>query len=91
MAVDIVILSVDRSDPDVVRVNTSVDLLHCPLTLPKAALKQLGYHVYRPQKLKPIIHAVIERQIARHGGTLPLGGVVLDEDDLEGLPVNPAE
>ncbi|MDA8194354.1 MAG: hypothetical protein M0Z53_10200 [Thermaerobacter sp.] len=89
MARDIVIMSVDRSDPQVVRVNTAVDLLHCPLTLPKSALKQLGYYVFRPAPLKPLIYALIERHIARNGGKLLLGGITLSEDDLADLPVSP--
>lgn len=86
---DIVIISVDRSDPEMVVVNASVDLLHCPLRLPKATLKSLGYTTFRPQKLKPLIYAVIRRHINRHGGTMPLGGIALDPADIEGLPINP--
>ncbi len=88
---DIVIMSVDRSQPDVVLVNTAVEFLHCPIRFPKETLRGLGYTVFRPQKLKPIIHAVIFRHIARHGGKLPLGGIVLDADDIEGLPPNPVK
>ncbi|MCL5015654.1 MAG: hypothetical protein M1493_16955 [Firmicutes bacterium] len=83
---DIVLVSVDRSNPDVVIANTSVDLLHCRVTIPKAALKALGYTAFRPKIIRPVIDAVIMRQIARHDGKLPLGGIVLDENDLEGLP-----
>jgi hypothetical protein len=86
---DIVIISVDRSDPDVILVNTSVDLLHCPVRLPKALLRSLGYTVYRPQKIKPVVHAVILRQAGRHGGKIPLGGINVDVLDVEGLPFNP--
>lgn len=86
---DIVLLSVDRSNPDVVIINTSVDLMHCRITADKAALKRLGYYVYRTQLLKTLARAIVERQIARHGGTLPLGGIRLTEDDIEGLPPNP--
>lgn len=86
---DIVIISVDRSDPDIILVNTSVDLLHCPIRLPKALLRSLGYTVYRPQKIKPIVHAVILRQAARHGGVVPFGGISVDVGDIEGLPFNP--
>ncbi|WP_053960188.1 hypothetical protein [Sulfobacillus thermosulfidooxidans] len=83
---DIVVVSVDRSKPDVVIANTSVDLLHCRITMPKTALKALGYSVFRPKVLRPLIDAIIMRQIERHNGTLPLGGIVLDETDLDGLP-----
>lgn len=86
---DIVIMSVDRSKPDEILVNTAVEFLHCPLRLPKSALRELGYTVYRPQKIKPIVHALILRQVERHGGKLPLGGITLAEGDLEGLPKNP--
>ncbi|AUW95017.1 MAG: hypothetical protein C7B44_01370 [Sulfobacillus thermosulfidooxidans] len=86
---DIVVVSVDRSRPDVVIANTSVDLLHCRITMPKAALAKLGYKAYRPKLLRPVIDALIARQIARHNGVLPLGGIVLDENDLEDLPVAP--
>lgn len=86
---DIVIISVDRSDPEVVLVNTSVDLLHCPIRLSKAMLRSLGYSVYRPQKIKPMVHAVVLRHAERHGGTIPFGGIVVDAGDIEGLPFNP--
>lgn len=86
---DIVIMSVDRSSPDVILVNTAVEFLHCPIRFSKAMLRSLGYTVYRPQKIKPIVHAVVFRQAARHGGKLPLGGITVDIDDVEGLPVNP--
>lgn len=86
---DIVIISVDRSNPDVVLVNTSVDLLHCPIRLSKPMLRSLGYTVYRPQKIKPIVHAVVFRQIERNGGKVPFGGIVVDEGDTEDLPFNP--
>ena len=86
---DIVIMSVDRSQPDIVLVNTAVDFLHCPIRLPKVMLRSLGYTVYRPQKIKPIIHAVVMRQAARHGGEIPLGGISVDPEDVEGLPFNP--
>ncbi|AEJ40610.1 hypothetical protein TPY_2450 [Sulfobacillus acidophilus TPY] len=86
---DIVIISVDRSDPEVVIVNTSVDLLHCPIRFSKEGLKQLGYTVFRPQKLKPIIYAAIYRQIERNHGRVPLGGFSVEIDDFEGLPYNP--
>ncbi len=86
---DIVLVSVDRSDPDVIVANTSVDLLHCRVTMPKAALQALGYKAFRPKVLRPVIDALIARQAARHDGILPLGGIVLAEDDLEGLPPSP--
>ncbi|MHB1954771.1 MAG: hypothetical protein ACYCOU_13580 [Sulfobacillus sp.] len=86
---DIVVISVDRSDPEKVVANTSVDLIHCRITMPKRALKKLDYYVYRPQALKPLIYAIIEREAARHGGSIQVGGISLNEDDLEGLPVNP--
>ncbi|PSR20968.1 MAG: hypothetical protein C7B45_12735 [Sulfobacillus acidophilus] len=86
---DIVIISVDRSEPDLILVNTSVDLLHCPVRLPKALLRSLGYTVYRPQKIKPVVYAAILRQAHRHGGKIPLGGFNVDVDDVEGLPFNP--
>ncbi len=86
---DIVIVSVDRSDPDIVLVNTAVEFLHCPVRMPKAALRALGYKAYRPVKLKSIVNAVILRHAERHGGKIPLGGIVLDPDDIEGLPPNP--
>lgn len=86
---DIVIMSVDRSQPDVIVVNTAVDFLHCPLRLPKATLRQLGYTVYRPQKLKPLVHALVFREYERLGQKVPLGGITLDPDDVEGLPFNP--
>ncbi len=89
MAKDVVIISVDRSDPQNVITNTSVDLIHCRIVMPKAVLKQLDYYVFRPQALKPLIYALIERHIARNGGKMPLGGITLSKDDLEGLPVNP--
>ena len=63
---DIVIMSVDRSQPDIILVNTAVDFLHCPIQLSKSMLRTLGYTVYRPQKIKPLIHAVIFRQAERH-------------------------
>jgi hypothetical protein len=88
---DIVVISVDRSDPEKVIANTSVDLIHCRITMPKAVLKKLNYYVFRPQALKPIIYALIERQAARHGGTIPIGGIILSADDLDGLPVNPPD
>lgn len=87
---DIVIVSVDRSNPDIVLVNTAVEFLHCPVKMPKATLRALGYKVYRPVKIKPIVNAVVMRHAARNGGKIPLGGIVLDPDDLEGLPPNPA-
>lgn len=83
-------MSVDRSQPDLVLVNTAVDFLHCPIRLPKETLRSLGYKVYRPQKLKPFINAVVFRHAARNGGKIPLGGITLDPDDVEGLPFNPA-
>lgn len=86
---DIVIISVDRSESDVILVNTSVELLHCPIRLPKDLLRALGYTVYRPQKLKPIIHAVIFRHVERNGGKMPLGGITVAPDDTDGLPFNP--
>ncbi len=86
MCVDIVVVSVDRSGPDVVIANTSVDLLHCRITMPKAALKALGYSTFRPKVLRPLIDAMIMRQIERNQGKLPLGGIVLDESDLDDLP-----
>lgn len=86
---DIVIISVDRSESDIILVNASVDLLHCPIRFPKSLLRELGYTVYRPQKLKPIIHAVVFRHVERHGGQMPLGGIDVAEGDLEGLPPNP--
>lgn len=85
----IVVMSVDRSDPVVVRINTAVDLLHCPIAIPKSLLKSMGYSVFRPKPLTPMIHAVIERHIARHGGKMPLGGITVEEDDREDLPINP--
>ncbi len=89
MAKDIVIISVDRSDPQNVIANTSVDLIHCRIVMPKAVLKKLDYYVFRPQALKPIIYALIERHVARNGGKMPVGGITLSADDLEGLPMNP--
>ncbi len=86
---DIVIMSVDRSQPDIILVNTAVDFLHCPIQLSKSMLRTLGYTVYRPQKIKPLIHAVIFRQAERHGGQIPLGGITVQADDLQGLPFNP--
>lgn len=86
---DIVIMSVDRSQPDTILVNTAVDFLHCPIRLPKPMLRSLGYTVYRPQKIKPLVHAVIFRQAERHGGQLPLGGITVQADDVKGLPFNP--
>ncbi|NMP21305.1 hypothetical protein [Sulfobacillus harzensis] len=86
---DIVIISVDRSDPEVVLVNTTVDFLHCPIRFSKALLRSLGYTVYRPQKLKPIVHAAVWRHIARHGEKKLLGGFSVDDGDVEGLPPNP--
>lgn len=86
---DIVILSVDRSQPDIVRVNTTVEFLHCPIRFSKSLLRELGYTVYRPQKLRPIVQAAIRRQVERQGGQLPLGGFHVDDGDSEGLPTNP--
>ncbi|MCY0878336.1 MAG: hypothetical protein OWU84_05295 [Firmicutes bacterium] len=86
---DIVIVSVDRSRADMVIINTAVEFLHCPIRVPKEVLRALGYTVFRPQKLKPFVHAVVFRQAARHGGQIPLGGIEITADDLEGLPVNP--
>ncbi|MDA8205906.1 MAG: hypothetical protein M0Z36_07545 [Thermaerobacter sp.] len=86
---DIVIISVDRSDPEMVVVNTSVDLVHCPIRMPKAMLRSLGYTVYRPVKLKPIVHAVVFRQAERHGGKIPFGGITVDPEDIQELPFNP--
>lgn len=86
---DIVLISVDRSQPDVVIANTSVDLLHCRITMPKSALAKLGYTAFRPKLLRPVIDALIARQIARHEGHLPLGGIVLQDDDLADLPTAP--
>ena len=86
---DIVIISVDRSDSDVILVNTSVDLLHCPIRLPKTLLRSLGYTVYRPAKIKPIVHAVVLRHAERNGGKIPLGGISVEPDDTAGLPFNP--
>lgn len=85
----LVIISVDRSDPEKVIANTSVDSLHCRITMQKTALKKLGYYVYRPQVLKPFIKQLVDRQMARHNGKLPLGGILLTEDDLEALTPNP--
>ncbi len=84
---DIVIISVDRSDPEVVLVNTTVEFLHCPVRFSKQLLRDLGYTVYRPQKIKPIVHAAIRRQVQRNGGKVPLGG--FEVSDAEGLPPNP--
>lgn len=86
---DIVIISVDRSKPDEVLVNTTVDLLHCPIRFSKELLRSLGYTVYRPQKLKPVVYAAVFREAVRAGGKIPLGGFVVAPDDREGLPVNP--
>jgi hypothetical protein len=86
---DIVIISVDRSQTDEVVINTAVEFLHCPIRVPKEVLRSLGYTVYRPQKLKTFVHAVVFRQAARHGGKIPLGGIEVTADDLEGLPMNP--
>jgi hypothetical protein len=83
---DIVLVSVDRSNPDLVIANTSVDLLYCRVVIPKEALQALGYSAFRPKIIRPVIDAVIKRQIARHDGKLPLGGIVVDKNDLEGLP-----
>jgi hypothetical protein len=88
---EIVIMSVDRSDPEVVVVNASVELLHCPIRFSKDALKKLGYTVYRPQKLKQVIYAAVLREVARRGGQVPLGGFQVGADDLEGLPSNPVQ
>lgn len=87
---DIVIMNVDRTDAEWIKINASVDLLHCPITASKAGLKKLGYQVYRPVPLKPLVYAVVERQMARNGGKLPLGGILVTEEDLEGLPSNPS-
>lgn len=84
----VVILSVDRSPADHVLVNTSVDLLHCPIRFEKTGLKQLGYSVYRPQILKPLILAAVDREYQRRG-KVPLGGFHVTAQDLEGLPLGP--
>ncbi|CAB1127950.1 conserved protein of unknown function [Candidatus Hydrogenisulfobacillus filiaventi] len=89
MRLDIVIQAVDRTPPDTVVVNTSVNLLYCPVRLPKAALAQLGYTQYRPRTLRPLVEAVVRRAVERNGGQVPLGGVDLDPAELEGLPPAP--
>ncbi len=86
MTMDIVLVSVDRSNPDKIIANTSVDLLHCRVVIPKRVLQALGYTAFRPKIIRPVIDAAIKRQIARHGGKLPLGGIVVEENDLEDLP-----
>jgi hypothetical protein len=86
--VQIVIVSVDRSQEDTVVVNTTVDLLHCPVRFSKEGLRQLGYHAYRPVLLKPVVTAAVEREVARRG-RIPLGGFTVAADDMEGLPPNP--
>lgn len=88
---DIVIMSVDRSEADTILVNTAVEFLHCPIYFPKELLRSLGYTVYRPQKLKPIIYATVYRHVERNGGKLPMGGIRLSPDDIEGLPQNPVQ
>lgn len=87
---DIVIQTVDRTPQTYVLVNTSVNLLHCPLKLDKEALARLDYRIYRKEPLTPLVRAVVERAVAQNGGKVPLGGLELHADDIEGLPVNPA-
>jgi hypothetical protein len=83
-----VIMSVDRSPEDEVLINTTVDLLHCPIRFSKAGLRRLGYQAFRPVLLKPVVLAAVEREVARRG-KIPLGGFSVGADDLEGLPPNP--
>lgn len=80
-----VIQSVDRTPERHVIVNTSVDLLHCPIRIEKDALRQLGYTIWRPAALRPLVVAAVERE-ARRRGRVPLGGFEVTTDDLEGLP-----
>lgn len=82
------VVSVDRSDPETVVINTTADLLHCPIRIGKEALRHLGYRHFRPVELRPIASALVEREAARRG-KIPLGGFVVADDDLEGLPEAP--
>ena len=82
------VVSVDRSDADIVLINTTVDLLHCPIRIGKGALRKLGYNHFRPVELRPIAEALVEREAVRRG-RIPLGGFTVADDDLEGLPAAP--
>ncbi|MGC8489780.1 MAG: hypothetical protein ACP5QO_16385 [Clostridia bacterium] len=84
----VIVVSVDRSDPDTVLINTTADLLHCPVRIGKEALRRLGYRHFRPVELRPIAAALVEREAARRG-RIPLGGFVVGDDDLDGLPEAP--
>jgi len=83
-----IVVSVDRSDPEMVVINTTVDLLHCPIRIGKEALRSLGYRHFRPVELRPIAKALVERETARRG-KIPLGGFRVADDDLDGLPPAP--
>lgn len=87
---DIVVMTIDRTPENYIVVNTSVNLLHCPVKLQRAALEALGY---RPPLRNPVLgalaRAVVEREARRHGGKVPLGGLELSVDDLTDIPPAP--